>query len=104
MSNVDTMYDEAVKLKADGNLEAAVGKLKEILEIDEKHVLAHSALAVNLQKLGHNEEAIAHAEKVTEIEPNDPFSFSQLSVISQRCGLIAKAEDAMAKANMLNAQ
>ena len=31
----------------------------------------------------------------------DPFSFTQLSVIFQRCGRIQQAEDAMARAHML---
>jgi len=47
------------------------------------------------------DEAILHARRVTELEPNDPFSFTQLSVIYQRCGKIPEAEEAMARAHML---
>lgn len=97
MATLDERYDEADKLKEAGDLEGAVAKLREIIEEDDTYALAHSALAVHLQRLGHNEEAIAHATKVTELEPNDPFSFTQLSVICVRCGLIQEAEDAMAK-------
>ncbi|HET6327868.1 MAG TPA: tetratricopeptide repeat protein, partial [Planctomycetaceae bacterium] len=86
MATPDEMYDEAVALKDQGNLPGAIAKFDEILTIDEKHVLAHSALAVSLQKVGRAEEAIRHATRVTEIEPDDPFSFTQLSVILQRCG------------------
>lgn len=99
MSNPDTMYDEAHKMKEEGNLEGAVAKLQEILEIDPQHSLSHSALAVHLQRLGKPEEAIAHAKKVVELDPTDSFAYTQLSVISQRCGLIQEAEDAMAKAS-----
>lgn len=101
MSNPDKKYDEAVKLKEQGDLEGAVGVLKEIVQADPKHSLSHSALAVYLQKLHRADEAIQHAIKVTELEPDDPFSFTQLSVIYVRCGKIQEAEDAKAKAHML---
>ncbi|GAB4135536.1 MAG: hypothetical protein Tsb009_01940 [Planctomycetaceae bacterium] len=97
MPTPDELYDAAHELKEQGDLEGAVSKLKEILEIDESHLLTHAALAVHLQKLGQFEDAIKHAIRVTEIDPKDPFSFTQLSVIYQRCGRIPEAEDAMAK-------
>jgi Flp pilus assembly protein TadD len=81
-----------------------VAKLREGLAVEPNHVLTHSALAVHLQKLGDKEGAIAHAKKVTELEPEDPFSFTQLSVICQRCGLIPEAEDAMARARMMESR
>jgi len=101
MANPNEMYDAAVELKDQGDLEGAIAKLNEILATDPNHVLTHSALAVNLQKLGKLEEAVGHARKVTEIEPDDAFSFTQLSVIFQRCGLIQEAEDAMAQAQLI---
>jgi Flp pilus assembly protein TadD len=101
MSTPDELYAEASKLKNAGKLPEAVAVLEEILTTAPDHVLTHSALAVHLQKLGRNDDAIAHAVRVTELEPNDPFSFTQLSVIFQRCGRIQQAEDAMARAHML---
>jgi len=92
------MYDEAMKLKNEGNLEGCVEALKHILTVDPNHVQTHMALGVHQQKLGRPEEAIHHAKMVTELEPTDAFSFTQLSVIYQRCGKILEAEDAMAKA------
>ncbi len=104
MATPDEMYDEAIALNDNGNLEGAVAKLREVLAVDEKHLLSHLALAVHLQKLGQPEEAIGHAIKVTELDPADPFSFTQLSVIYQRCGKIQEAEDAMAKAHEIQAR
>lgn len=101
MPTPDEMYDVANKLKNSGDLAGAVAKLEEILQSAPDHLLTHSALAVHLQKLGRPDEAIRHAIRVTELEPNDPFSFTQLSVICQRCGRIQEAEDAMARAHML---
>ncbi|HEY2880926.1 MAG TPA: tetratricopeptide repeat protein, partial [Pirellulales bacterium] len=65
------------------------------------YALAHSALAVVLQKLGQHEEAIEHARRACELEPNDPFSFTALSVTFQRAGKIPEAEEAMARARMM---
>jgi Flp pilus assembly protein TadD len=97
------MYDEATRLRDGGDLMGAVARLREILEVAPTHTLTHSALAVYLQKLGQPDEAIAHAVRVTELEPSDPFSFTQLSVICMRCGRIQAAEDAMARARMMQA-
>lgn len=99
--NPDKMYDDAVKLKDSGDLEGATEALFKILEIDADHLHANMALGVYLQRLGRLEESVKYAVRVTEIEPNDPFSFTQLSVIYQRCGRIPEAEDAMAKAHVL---
>jgi len=101
MAEINQLYDEAHQLKEQGDLEGAVAKLREGLELDETHALTHSALAVNLQRLGQFEDAIKHATRVTELEPNDPFSYTQLSVICQRCGKIQEAEDAMEKSRQV---
>ena len=101
MADLNALYDESSKLKDAGDLEGAVGKLQEILAEDDSFVLAHTALAVHLQKLGNNQQALEHAKKVVELEPNDPFSHAQLSVIAQRCGMIMEAEDALARSNTM---
>jgi Flp pilus assembly protein TadD len=95
------LYDEADRLKDDGQLEAAVAKLQELLTQNPQYALAHSALAVLLGKLGRHDEAIRHGQIVCQLEPNDPFSYTALSVVCQRGGRIMEAEDAMARARML---
>ena len=97
----DKLYDAAVKMKDDGDIEGATEALFKILESSPDHLHTNMALGVYLQRLGRLEESIKYAVRVTEIEPNDPFSFTQLSVIYQRCGRIPEAEDAMAKAHVL---
>ena len=97
----DELYDAANQLKEDGNLEAAVAALQEVVAAHPDHVQSHLALGVHLQKLGQNEAAVAHASKVAELDPDDAFSFVQLSVVMQRCGLIMEAEDAMARAHAI---
>ncbi len=108
MADTNSLYDEAEKLKDDGNLEAAIQKLHDLLEIDPGHVLSHLALAVMFGRVGQHEMAIEHGEKACELEPNEPFNFTAMSVTYQRAwastgqqAYVAKAEDAMAKAQTL---
>ncbi|MEQ8848360.1 tetratricopeptide repeat protein [Botrimarina sp.] len=110
MADPAALYDEADRLKTDGDLEGAAAKLEAALAADESYALAHSALAVVRQKLGQHEEAIEHAKRVTELEPNDAFSFTALSVTYQRAyagtgdtGYIQQAEDAMARSRQIEA-
>ena len=86
-------------------------KLQEALTADPNYALAHSALAVVLQKLGKHEEAIQHAQEACELEPNDPFSFTALSVTYQRAfagtnnmQYIRMAEDAMEQSRILQSR
>lgn len=99
-SEAARLYDEAQQLKST-DLDGCISKLQALLEDHEDHVQTHMALAVYQQKQGRPEEAIRHAMRVTELEPDDAFSFTQLSVIYMRCGKIFEAEEAMAKARMM---
>jgi Flp pilus assembly protein TadD len=111
MSDPVKLYDEADKLKDAGKLDEAVAKLREALTVDPNYALAHSGLAVVLQKLGRHDDAIVHARKVCEIEPTDPFSFTALSVTYQRAfagtnnmAYIRMAEDAMEQSRILQSR
>src|ERR1043165_253828 len=108
MSDPVVLYDQGDKLKDEGKFDDAVAKFKEALAVDANYALAHSALAVVLQKLGRHEEAIQHARRACELEPNDPFSFTALSGTYQRAfagtnnmQYIRMAEDAMEQSRML---
>ena len=111
MSDPVALYDQADKLKDEGKLEESAAKLQEAIAADSNYALAHSALAVVLQKLGRHEEAIQHARRVCELEPNDPFSFTALSVTYQRAfagthsmQYIRMAEDAMEQSRILQSR
>ena len=110
MSDVTALYVESKRLKDDNKPEEAISKLQEALAIDGEHVLSHLALAVlyNLPAIGQYEKACEHGEKACELEPTDPFNFTAMSVTYQRAWqgtqkqeYVQKAEDAMAKAHML---
>ena len=98
MPTNEVMYDEAIELQQQGDLEGAVGKLSELLDQDSGYALAHAALSVFYSKLEKGEEAVEHAKKVCELEPEDPFSFVALSLICQQAGRMAEAEEALMQA------
>ena len=109
MSDLHAKYNDVEKLIDDEKFEPAIAGLTEIVNEDDSFVLAHLALARVYTKTGQHELAIAHAEKACELEPQDSFNFTALSVTYQRAWagtqdqqFIAKAEDAMAKAQMLS--
>ena len=108
MTDTTSLYDEAEKLKDDGKLEEAIQKLDDLLEIDPGHVLSHLALAVIYGRVGQHDQAIKHGENACELEPNESFNFTAMSVTYRRAwtgtqqqAYVAKAEDAMAKARVL---
>jgi tetratricopeptide (TPR) repeat protein len=108
MADVNEMYKEAEQLKEEGKLEEAIGKLQQLLEQDEQHVLSHLTLAVLLGKVGNHEQAVRHAQRACELDPNDAFSFTALSVTYQRAyagtgnqQYIQLAEEAMARSHMM---
>lgn len=101
MPTNEELYDEADRLKDAGKLDEAAAKLTQITEQDPSYVLAHSALAMLYTKLKRSDDAVRHALKACELEPNDAFNFTALSVTFQRAGKIPEAEEAMARARML---
>lgn len=101
MPDSHELYSQAEKLKDEGKPDEAIAKLNELIAADPQFALAHSALAVLYGRVGKHPEAVKHAQLVCELEPKDPFSFTALSVTCQRAGLIPQAEDAMARARML---
>ena len=104
MPTNEELYREYERLKDAGNLAEAALELEKALAQDPSFALAHSALAVVYGRLGRHDDAIKHGLKVCELEPNEPFSFTAMSVTFQRAGKIPEAEDAMAKARLLQGQ
>lgn len=94
-------YAAAEKLKDDGDLAGAVLALEAVVADEPDFALAHSALGAWCTRLERHEEAVRHARRACELEPQDPFSYTALSVACMRAGLIAEAEDALARSRML---
>ncbi len=98
MPTVEARYDEAIALKDAGNLDEAVAKLEKLVEDEPAYALAHAGLSVFYSKLDRHDQAVHHAQKVCELDANDPFSFMSLSLICQKAGRIAEAEQALTQA------
>ena len=94
-------YSAAEKLKDDWDLAGAVAALETLVIEEPEFALAHSALGAWCTRLERHEEAVRHARRACELQPQDPFSYTALSVACMRAGLIAEAEDALAKSRML---
>ena len=108
MPTIHELYNEADTLKDQGKFDEAIVKLNEALAIDENFTLAHLALAVVYYRVKNFELSVKHGQRACEIDPNDPFNFTAMSVTFQRAfagtqnrQFIQLAEDAMAKAHML---
>ena len=98
MPTAEERYDEAIALKEAGNLDEAVARLEKLAEEEPQYALAHAGLSVFYSKLERHDDAIRHAQKVCELEPDDPFSFMSMSLICQKGGRIAEAEQALTQA------
>jgi tetratricopeptide (TPR) repeat protein len=108
MADVDALYADAERLKDSGDAEGAIAKLNELLAVDDSHVLSHLTLAVLLGKVGRHEQAVVHVQRACDLAPTEAFNFTAASVCYQRAfagtgdrTYIQKAEDAMARAHML---
>ena len=95
MPSKEQLYDEAIELQQQGQLDEAIGKLEQLVAAEPAYALAHAALAVFKGDLERHDEAVEHAQKVCELEPQDPFGFVALSLICQKAGQIEQAEQAM---------
>jgi Flp pilus assembly protein TadD len=101
MPTREERYDEAIALQQSGNLAEAVERLDALVRQEPDYALAHSALSVFHSKLGQNDQAVDHANQACALEPDDPFCFVALSLICQKAGRIAEAEQALMKARQV---
>jgi predicted Zn-dependent protease len=101
MPTPDEAYAAAEKLKDGGKLEEAVAALEEVIAGHPDFALAHSAISAWCTRLERHEKAVEHARRVCELEPNEPFSFTALSVACMKACKIPEAEDALARARMM---
>lgn len=103
MSTSDAIYDEAIVLHEQGKTDEAMAKLKELIAQEPEYALAHSALSVYLGRQERYDDAIEHARIVCDLESDDPFSFVALSLVCQKAGRIAEAEQALMQARQAQA-
>lgn len=102
MPTKDELYDRAIDLFGEGQLEEAVATYKEALALDPAFVDAWHGLAMAYNELGRHEEAIAAGKRLCELSPDDTLAHTSLSRFYQAAGMVPEAEAEGAKARMLD--
>jgi Flp pilus assembly protein TadD len=101
MPTKEELFDQAVDLVAEGNLEAAVATYRKALSLDANFADAWEGLSMALADLGTWDDAIAAAHRVVELVPDDQLPYTNLSRIYQRAGDVPKAEEWAAKGRVI---
>jgi len=101
MSDARAIYKEGFEHFLGRRPEQAVACYRRALELDPRLAIAWSALARALGDLGQLDPAIEAAQRLIELEPEEPLGHTTLSILYQRKGMIAEAEEEKAHAMRL---
>lgn len=96
------LFEEATGDVAMGDMEEALKKYRQCVQLDPGYFDAWHAMGMALMKTGNFREAIEAGLRATELQPNDQLAWSSLSMFYVREGMIAEAEAAGAKARILS--
>ena len=102
MPTLEEIFDDANGDLAIGELESAVEKYRQCVELDPTFFDGWHALGMALMKIGRFPEAIEAGKKSTELRPNDQIGWTSLSLFYNRNGDIKEAEAAGTKAKILS--
>lgn len=102
MADKWALWDRAIDLVADGDLDGAVGCYREAIALDAEFADAWQGLALALNDLGRHEEAIEAGRRLCELTPDDVLAHTTLSRLYQAAGRIAEAETEGGKARILD--
>lgn len=97
----DELFDDASGDLAIGDLEAAVAKYRQCVELDPKFFDGWHALGLSLMKTGDHKAAIGAALQATTLNPNDQLAWTALSQMYVADGQIEEAEHAKQNATIL---
>ncbi len=99
---LEDLFDDANGDLAVGDLDAAVVKYRQCVELDAEFFDGWHALAMVLLKVGSIKEAIGAGLQATTLKPNDLLAWTALSQMYVQDEQIAEAEDAKANARILS--
>jgi tetratricopeptide (TPR) repeat protein len=102
MKTRDEIFDDANGDLAVGDLDKAVEKYRQCVDLDPGFFDGWHALGMGLMKLGRFNEAIEAGKKATDLRPNDQIAWTSLSLFYNRAGNIKEAEAAGTKAKILS--
>ena len=101
MPGKEELFDQAVDLVAEGDLEGAVAAYRAALSQEPDYADALEGLSMALADLERWDEAIAAAERVVALVPDDQLPYTNISRIYQRAGNVPKAEEWAAKGRVI---
>jgi tetratricopeptide (TPR) repeat protein len=102
MPSKDELYDRAVDLVADGQLDDAITVYEQAIDLDPTFADAIHGIAMAYADKGMFDDAITYGRRLVELTPDDTLAHTSLSMFYQRKGMIAEAEAEGAKARVLD--
>jgi tetratricopeptide (TPR) repeat protein len=102
ISEIEELFYEGADLQGEGRYDEAMTCFEKCLAIDPDY--ADALLGKAMVHLAREEldDAIAVGRRLAELQPDDVLAYTNLSRFYQRAGRIAEAEEAAAKARMLD--
>jgi Flp pilus assembly protein TadD len=92
MESVQEQYDAAMLEFSRGEFDAAIGKLKAVLEHEPEHFDSQLALGMAYYRKGDYPAAIAEGLKAEHLHPHDQLVHTNLSLFYMKAGDKPKAE------------
>jgi len=101
-SEIERLFFQGSDLHGEGKHTEALACFDRCLEIDPLYKDALLGKAMVHLARGEFQLAIRCGQRIVEIDPDDPLAYTNLSVFYQRAAMIAEAEEAAAKAKLLD--
>lgn len=101
ISEIEELFYEGADLQGEGRYDEAMACFEKCLAIDPEYADALLGMAMVYVAREQFEEAIAVGLRLAELQPDDPLTYTNLSRFYQRAGRIEEAEEAAAKARVL---
>ena len=101
-SEVEELFYEGSDLQGEGRYDEAMACFDRCLALDPGYADALVGKAMVHAAKGEIDAAIVVAQRLIEMHPDDVLGYTNLSMFYQRAGRIAEAEEAAAKARMLD--
>jgi tetratricopeptide (TPR) repeat protein len=100
--DIEELFFEGSDLHGEGRSDEAMDRFEQCLRLDPDYVDAILGKAMVHLARGEFDDAIACGKRIVELTPDDVLAHTNLSVFYQRAGRIAEAEEAAAKAKVLD--
>ncbi|MDI7276884.1 MAG: tetratricopeptide repeat protein [Anaerolineae bacterium] len=77
-ATVRDLLRKAMALQEKGELQDALARYREALDLDERYAPTHASLASLYRQLGREDEALRELERAAELEPDNPYILAPL--------------------------